>query len=347
MPVFATPSLGAQMFQDSTDETAVTILSKHGDGLSATTGTLAIRVGDKTLHAHYKTDAKGLGNEAHLLRTAAQATNQIKGIVPLRLVAFLEDRNMLVTEYVEQYQKAFTWLWNQSSWLPFKRQASCLTPEQFGERLGLWLRAFHNAASIEGIEWATIVQDTIERALEKCEALENLPDTRSRFLSLLRDVHAYLLVCLHDHASWPRGPIGHLHGDFTLMNLGVRPNGEVVVFDFGDTRPACMLEDFVRVWHDLHVVAKTTGKRRRFVERCTKSLSQAYAPDLQQNCKMVNLVSIWNALINFHVLLFGYKHMGRLACLWVPSLLRAYELSVVEILQREPPFVEQRDSSGA
>jgi serine/threonine protein kinase len=95
----------------------------------------------------------------------------------------------------------------------------------------------------------------------------------------------------------PDREIGWVHGDFSLDNILITKEGELIVHDFGDSRRGFFLQDVCRLWASIWAVSETSPLRARLLRPCLASFENAYGVDLgASNQPLLGLVRLWNCL---------------------------------------------------
>ena len=324
----------------------ITILTETRRAGRATIGLLEAGQSGRTRRYFYKTGAPGLALEESLTRIAIEATQGVNGISPVRSVQYLPDRDMLLLEHLDDVQDGFNWVWNQSSWIPYNRQASHLAPEEVGTRVGKWLKAFHDATTCESPDGSGGAPSIIQRALERCKRLEVCPRC-SRLRPLLGETGALLTRWATKCHAWAVGPTGWIHGDLHLNNVGITPDGHITVFDFGESRMGCQLEDVIRISHELRMIAGTTAKRRRYLTRFINALLDAYGSgEFAAHRHFADLVRLDCSLLALLVVTSTYEHCRGWTTRWMMAQMKWQNTHFIRhVLETQREGVDTESSS--
>lgn len=250
-----------------------------------------------------------LGIEAHELERCAQLNVRTEHVLPVQLVSFDREANTLETRFVAG-GSLFNLLWNTTGCLGAWRRSSRLFPcvaSRIAE-VGQWLRLYHG---------------TTRQAADPGPAIDWIVASYRRKLEVTRQralLQPDLLAAFEKHGEALEGALkaaarfelATIHGDFTCYNMLVSPDGLLHVVDFADARVGLPLEDVARLWHQLAMLAATSGRRQRLLGEAAAALLRGYGLD-EAVCEARDFqaLRLYNVLTHLNSTSAAWDYLGR------------------------------------
>jgi hypothetical protein len=274
----------------------VTILSSQANPRSHS-GMARIGNGTDAPSVHFKRIENDVlfRQELNELQRVRSLANVVEGIRPVYLRGAVPEDHLLFTDNVTPAQTLFNHLWNLSGRL----LTGVPGAEHFhsiGLRVGRWLRAYHDTTAMQSGEPTDLVEYVVRTAGGKLTAMEKV-DASFLPASLRGAIRRYLDQAEARCHDW--GPITgcQIHGDFDVANVLIDPAGGLVVVDFADSRRGLALEDVVRVWHGVAIMAQTSRFRKRRLTACANAILHGYGlSDGVLTSPLGRLLRCWNAV---------------------------------------------------
>ena len=242
----------------------------------------------QALAIHLKHSDLDLSVEAEVLSRAG-AIGEIGGVRAVRLLGYAPEENVLITEYAAG-AALFNVVWNGTSGLFAPKRTHEGWKDLF-ESIRAWSDRSHDVCRDPGGDVTQCKQSLRETLTGK------LADVRNSSRSPLSAAEVDRLVAIADElledGRWEGLAVRRIHGDLSLDNLLLTPEGAVRVLDFADSRVGFALEDNVRLWTALWEIGESSSRRRAVLSECLRATCEPHALATPQGV----LLRIWNASI--------------------------------------------------
>ncbi|MBN2021539.1 MAG: phosphotransferase [Pirellulales bacterium] len=241
----------------------------------STSGTVAMRgAADESLFHFKRAEPEAIAREAAELSRAAAATRAVEGIASVRLRAHDSQRGVLVTHHVPAAQSLFNYVWNGTS--PWRRRhVAGADLHRVGRRLGLWLRAYHDATHCPKMEITPHVARVVSEIHDKLDLIQREYPSHLPSHTLSR-VSRYANEAAAQSSAWTTPGVARVHRDMDLANVLIQANGDMYVLDFGDSREGLPWEDLARVWNALWGISRVGRRRAAPLSPCLSALLESY-----------------------------------------------------------------------
>jgi Ser/Thr protein kinase RdoA (MazF antagonist) len=172
------------------------------------------------------------------------------------------------------------------------------------------LRAYHETTVVDIVSSAELIEHVVRTAKGK---LASIMTADSSMLSPIshRTIQHYLDNTVATCHRWEAVAACQIHGDFDVSNILLDGAGDLVIVDFADSRRGFALEDAIRVWHGVDMMASASWRRRRPLAECAKAILEGYglSPEALKS-PLARVLRCWNAVTSLLMVLRLRPHFS-------------------------------------
>ena len=289
--------------------------SKVNQNPRSTTGILVNKEDLQGPQFHFKRfdSEEALERESSELRRALIRTKKVEHVQPIKVRNVEFEHRLLITEYIDDGESLFNYIWNGSRWWKRSAFGRCGAAD-LGKRLAIWLAAYHTSTTSSQPSPVAVLETVIDQVRRKLALAEQ--ETNCISTTLAENLRHYLDATEAMRDTWCYERTSHIHGDFVIGNMLIDSHGMLFVLDFADARVGFPREDFVRLWHEIWTISRLSPRRRRLLQPCLDALIDNYSISIDvQKDPLSLLLRCWNAVCNIRNAALSSRQIGFTATL--------------------------------